>query len=291
MAENPIVKEAVETALEIVQEYCPPEEFDTEQKRKELQEAAEAVAKEELDKKSAFEFVHTSQTNDNLHKLVSQTLAQHASSEQLRMIKTGLQIPSYRINFRFEKGKYHADITKSAAKYMDSVKLDTAENFATISGLQIASIVVEAIGLVLSIIGISVPEGKMAEVAAKMAKQLYQSPTVLKAIEVLKRVFSSAGSSSTSKATAVWELLKAVWEDKQHGNIFTQIVKLLLSDWSAWDIAKAVVKITALIVAAVASGGTALIAKIVLALMSAYEFTKKVTNLKELDEIRAAAEV
>ena len=207
------------------------------------------------------------------------------------MIKTGLQIPSYRINFRFEKGKYHADITKSAAKYMDSVKLDTAENFATISGLQIASIVVEAIGLALRILGITFPEGKMAEVAAKVVKQLSQSPTVLKAIEVLKRVFSSAGSSGTSRASAVWELIKAVWEYKQHGKILIQIVKLLMSDQDGWDFAKAVVKITALIVVAIGTGGTVLIAQIVLALLSVYEFTKKLMNLKELDEIRAAVKV
>lgn len=99
MAENPIVKEAVATALKVSKEHCLLEEFDTERKRKELQEAAENMAREEVSKKSAFEFVHTSQSDANLHKLVSQSLAQHASSEQLQMIKTGLQIPSYRLNF------------------------------------------------------------------------------------------------------------------------------------------------------------------------------------------------
>ena len=142
----------------------------------------------------------------------------------------------------------------------------------------------------MSIIGISISEAKMAEVAAKMAKQLSQSPAVLKIIEVLKSAFQSGGSD-TSKATAVWELLKTVWDYKPQGNIFIQIVKLLMSDWNAWDIAKAVVKITALIVAAVGSGGTTLIAMIVLALVSAYEFTKKIMNLKELDEIRAEVKV
>ena len=77
----------------------------------------------------------------------------------------------------------------------------------------------------------------------------------------------------------------AVWNLNGH-NVLITIVKLLLSDLGPIDIAIAVAKIVALIVAAVASGGAALVAKIVLALASAYEFVKKILNMNELDAIR-----
>ena len=117
-----------------------------------------------------------------------------------------------------------------------------------------------------------------------------ESPTVIKAVEALKKAFSGADSGS-SKAKAVWELIKVVWEYKEDGKLFIEIVKLLLSKLSWWDSALVVAKITALIVSAIGSGGAALVADIVLALMSAYEFTKKILNLKELYEIRAAVKV
>ena len=165
------MKEAVETALKAVRKSFP-KQYDAEIKNdhaklKELEQGARAVAQEQVENKLAFDFIHTPQSDQDLQKLVSQTRAQYTSSEQLQQIQRGLQIPSYRINFRFENDSYHADITKSGAKYMDSVKLNVAENFASISGLQIASIVVEVAGLALSIIGITVPAEKMAEVASK----------------------------------------------------------------------------------------------------------------------------
>lgn len=258
---NPVVDKAVQEALSVLKETFPEEyqKLQSDQKE-ELVALATAVAEGEVHDRPI-------------------------PSDRVELIKKGLQIPSYRINFRYEKGNYHADITRSAVKYLDSIKLDTSGAFLQISGLQIASIVVEAIGLVLSIIGISVPEEKMAEVAAKVAKTLMESPAIKAAVETLKKVFGNGGSSTKSKAHAVWELLKAVWEYRTHGNIFITIVKALISSLSIWDIVKAVVKITALIVAAVASGGAALVAKIVLALGSAYEFIKKIFNLNELDAI------
>jgi len=54
---------------------------------------------------------------------------------------------------------------------------------------------------------------------------------------------------------------------------------------STWDWIKTAGIVTAMIIAAIGTDGAALIAKVVLALNSAYEFIKKLTNLSELDDI------
>ena len=54
--------------------------------------------------------------------------------------------------------------------------------------------------------------------------------------------------------------------------------------WLDW--AKTIAIVTATIVAAIATDGVALIAKIALAVNSAVEFAKKLSNLHELEEIK-----
>lgn len=283
-----IVERAVQAALDAVRDNLP-EDYEKLQKdpakKKELIAAAKAVAEAQVNGQGAFSFIGIHQPPEELTKLLSEKLPKYVASGRVELIKKGLQIPSYRLNFRHEKGNYYVDITKSGVKYLDSIKLDTTVNAEKASGLQIASIVVEAVALLLSIVGIVVPEEKIAEVATKIATAIAESPAVKKAIEVLKNVWGSGGSGS-SKAKAVWELIKAVWGYRTHGNIFIQIVKLLVSGMSWWQIVKTVGVITAMIVAAIATDGIALIAKIILALNSAYEFGKKILNLNELDEIR-----
>ena len=257
---GPIVQKAVQEALRVAKEEYP--ELDKDDKKiQELTEAATAIA----------------------NTVVNQT---PASGEQLVKIEQGLQLYSYRLNFRQEGGQFYSDITAGGGnRYLDSIKLDTTNAFESVSGLQIASIVVEVVALILSIVGITVPEEKIAQVAKSVAKALLDSPAVKAAIAALKKAFSSVGSGS-GKAEAVWNLIKAVWEYRKQGNIIIKIVKGLLSGLSWWKIAKIVAEVTAMLVAAFASGGAALIAKILLALKSAYEFAKKISNLNELDEIR-----
>ena len=286
---HPVVSKAVKEALEVVKDTFPEQYQKLQEdpvKKKELIAVATAAAEEEVNQQDAFSFTEqqTQQTPAELQKLLSKKLATYLPSDRVELIKNGLQIPTYRLNFRHEGGVYYVDFTKSGEKYMESITLDTAEGFSTASAFQIASIVVEAIALIMSIVGISVPADKIAKVAAKVTKVLSESPAVQAAIKVLQKVFSSGGSG-TSKATAIWELVKAVWNLNGH-NVLITIVKLLLSDWGPIDIAIAVAKIVALIAAAVATGGAALIAKIVLALASAYEFVKKILNMNELDAIR-----
>ena len=208
---HPVVSKAVKEALEVVKDTFPEQYQKLQEdpvKKKELIAVATTAAEEEVNQQDAFSFTEqqTQQTPAELQKLLSKKLATYLPSDRVELIKNGLQIPTYRLNFRHEGGVYYVDFTKSGEKYMESITLDTAEGFSTASAFQIASIVVEAIALIMSIVGISVPADKIAKVAAKVTKVLSESPAVQAAIKVLQKVFSSGGSGA-SKATAIWELV------------------------------------------------------------------------------------
>jgi len=286
MATDPteIVKKAVQGALEVIKDIDPEGWTKLQKNSQELQQVTQAATKaaeEEVNLIDKFD----RHPPEELGRFASETLVKHLPSSRIDMIAKGLQIPTYRLNFRHENNTFFADITKGGDKYMDSIRLATVEDISFASGLQIASIVVEAVLLVLSVVGISVPEEAVAKVARQLANTIMESRAVKAAVEVLKKVWSSGGSSG-SKAAAIWDLIKALWEYKTHGNVLWQIIKGLCSNMSWLDWLKTAAIISATIIAALASGGTALVAKIALALNSAYEFGKKIYNLQELDEIK-----
>lgn len=283
-----IVKDTVQKTLDILKEHYPEDIKKLEAdpaKKQEVVQVAKKVAEDEVHHQATFSFLTKQQESKDVFDLVSKKIAEHLPSSQIEMITKGLEIPTYRLSFRKENASYHVDFSKkSGEKCMDTIQLSSLANLATVDGLQIASIVVEVIGLLLSIVGIAVPEEVMAKVAQKFATVIMESSAVKAAVEAIKKVFGSGGSG-TSKATAIWNLIKALWQYKAH-SIFMQIVKALCNNMSWLDWLKTAAMITALLVAALATDGLALIAKIVLALNSAYDFIKKVTNLNQLDEIR-----
>jgi len=286
-----IVKKAVQGALEEIKDIDPEGWTKLQKNSQELQQVTQAATKaaeEEVNlHTTACELIDKFDRHppEELGRFVSETLAKHLPSSRIDMIAKGLQIPTYRLNFRHENNTFFADITKGGDKFMDSIRLATVEDVSFASGLQIASIVVEAVLLVLSVVGISVPEEAVAKVARQLANTIMESRAVKAAVEVLRKVWSSGGSSG-SKATAIWDLIKALWEYKTHGKILWQIMKGLCSNMSWVDWLKTAAIISATIIAALASGGAALVAKIALAVNSAYEFGKKISNLQELDEIK-----
>ena len=81
------------------------------------------------------------------------------------------------------------------------------------------------------------------------------------------------------------KLLRQFSTSKAAG-ILWKIIKGLCSNMSWYDWVKTAGIVTAMIVAAVATDGVALIAKIILVLNSAYKFFKKLTNLSELAALK-----
>ena len=212
-------------------------------------------------------------------------LARHLPPQRIKMIKEGLTIPTYKINInRREKGKPTVDFTRDGKTFKPTIELATLNDIDYAKMLQYASIIVEAVLLVLQAVGIKVEvsESVIDKVAQDTVQAVENSSLLQKAVENLQKVFEDSSSSAIQKATAIFYLIK----DSYSASILWNIIKGLCSNMSTWDWIKTSGIVTAMIVAALATDGAALIAKIILALNSAYEFVKKVVNLTELDSIK-----
>ena len=125
-----------------------------------------------------------------------------------------------------------------------------------------------------------VSESTIMKTAEEIIPIIQQSSALQKAVQALE---AAAESGST------WDIAKAIFnliKDSYSSGILWKIIKSLCSNMSTWDWIKTIGIVTAMIIAAIATDGLALIAKIVLALNSAYEFIKKLTNLNELKTVR-----
>ncbi len=143
----------------------------------------------------------------------------------------------------------------------------------------------EAVLLVLKAVGIQVTASdSVIDKGAQETVEAVESSSVLKkAVEELQRVFEDSSSTVLQKAKAIFYLIK----DSFSAGILWKITKGLCANMRYWDWIKTAAKVTAMIIAAIGTSGGALIAKIVLALKSAYELiTKKLDNVTELDSIK-----
>ncbi len=278
MAANNTIEKVLITTLEQFEKYANPADFkavkDDSKKMDELITVIRNAAKEYLQ----LEQIPGVDKNPT-------ELEKHLPPHRIEMIKEGLTIPTYKINITKTgaRGNHSVDITRDGKLFKPSRELVTLEdiNWATI--LQYASIIVEAVLLVLSAVGIkvAVSESVIDKVAQETAEAVESSSVLQKAVQELQRVFEDSSSTAFQKAKAIFYLIK----DSYSAGILWNIIKGLCVNMSYLDWIKTAGIVTAMIVAALATDGVALIAKIVLALNSAYEFVKKLANLTELDSI------
>ena len=188
-----------------------------------------------------------------------------------------------RLNKRPE-GHVCVDITRDGKEFMPSINLKAMglKGVMDASWLQMASVIVEAVLLVLSAVGIkvSVSESVIQSTAEEVVGTVESSSLLQKALQQLEEAFENG--SAYDKAKAIFYLIK----DSYSAGILWTIIKSLCSNMSTLDWLKTAGIVTAMIIAALATDGAALIAKIVLALNSAYEFAKKVANLVELKALK-----
>jgi hypothetical protein len=149
---------------------------------------------------------------------------------------------------------------------------------------QYASILVEATLLVMSAVGISVsPSAKAVDKAVEEAAQAIQSSSKLeKALEAFVTAWNNAGGSAYQKAKALFFLIKA----SNAGGILWKIIKAVCSNMAWYEWLETAAKVTAMIIAALATDGVALIAEIALIVLSAIDFARKIANLNQLETIK-----
>lgn len=273
-----IVERAVNAALADIEKYAPQDfkklQADPEKKRA-LVLAVRQAAEEEV--KLAGEFRTQPSVN------VKERLSKHLPEHRVELIRTGLQVPTYRLDISKKADGHHwVDITRNGKKFMESKKLNTASAVDASSWIQIASIIVEAVLLVMQAVGITVEvsEQVITKTAEEIIPVIESSSQLQRAVQALRE--AAEGGSNWEIAKAIFNLIK----DSYSAGILWQIIKSLCSNMSWLDWLKTAAIVTAMIVAALATDGAALIAKIILALNSAYEFIKKLTNLGELEALK-----
>ena len=273
-----IVERCVTTALADIEKYAP-EEFEKLEKdptvKKSVVKAARDAATEHL--KLAEEF--STKPTENIEERLSKHLPKH----RVDLIKTGLQVPTYQLNIaRRSDGHHWVDIIRDGKPFMESIKLDTAASIEKASWIQIASIIVEAVLLVLQAVGIkvAVSEQTIERTARKIVSVVESSSQLQKAIKALEK--AAEKGSIGDIAEAIFHLIEACFST----GILWEVIESLCSNMSIWDWIQTVVIVTAEIIAAIGTGGASLIAEIILALDSAYEFIKKLTNLRTLKELK-----
>ena len=276
-----IVERAVNGAFEKVQKYAP-EEFKQilqadPQKKEIFRKAVKEAAEEEV--QLAAKFGAKTSTPEDIAKI----LKKHGYSEdRLELVKSALQVPTYRLDIsKKQDGHYWVDITRNGKKFMNPICLDSVSSIDQSKWVQIASIIIEAVLLVLQAVGIklAVSESTILKTADEIIPVIQKSSQLQKAVEALKE--AAKGGSKWEIANAIFNLIK----DSYSASIFWKIIKSLCSNMSTWEWLETAGIVTTMIIAAIATDGVALIAKVVLALNSAYEFIKKLTNLRELDDI------
>lgn len=142
-------------------------------------------------------------------------------------------------------------------------------------------IVVGAVSLVIQAVGIAVSVDKltMERTVTRTAEAIRRSSAFQKAIQAFTNAWREAGNSKMKKATAILLLVK----DTSAAGLLWTIIQSLCSSMSKWDWAKTSLKLSAMIIAAIASEGLALIGKIALVVLGAIDLAKDIEEAITLE--------
>ncbi|XP_061178452.1 uncharacterized protein LOC133187109 [Saccostrea echinata] len=176
------------------------------------------------------------------------------------------------------------DITSTAAtfqrgnrKFLEPIQLSSIEAITAATIYQIASIFIESVFLVLGAIGIKVSydEALMRKIIEEILP-VVQQPAFRRIIDEFVETW--AAGNAWGKAKAIFNLLK----DTYSFGIFWKVVKIAFSEMSWMERIKNIALVATMIVAALATDGIALIAKIALSVNDAYNLAKKIINMIRL---------
>ncbi|XP_071832697.1 uncharacterized protein [Apostichopus japonicus] len=273
-----LVEKAVTAVLEDIAKYAP-EEY------KKLN--AEPAKKEKIIQAARETATETLKITDELRnqpKDISARLSKHLSDERIQLIRGGLEIPTFRQEIaKREDGKHWLDITRDGKQFLPSRAISTALDVDWGSDMQYASILIEAVLLVMSAVGISVSpsESEMQQAVKEAAKAIQANLKLQKALVDFVTAWDSA-DSAYGKAKALFSLIMAI----NSAGILWTIIKSLCSNMAWYEWLETSAKVTAMIVAALATDGAALIAEIALIVLDAVDFARKIANIIQLSEIK-----
>lgn len=274
-----IINQSVEDSMLELEQYAP-EEYKAivadPMLDEEIREAASKAASEEV--KLAEEFAI--RPDEDIRK----RLEKYLPEDGIKLIEESLTIPTFSMEIiENSPGTYVAQFTREGEEFLPEIELNTAADIDWAKIIQYASIVIEAVMLAMQAAGIkaSVSRSTMNATVKETAKTIKQASEFRRAIHAFTISWRKAGSSKLGRARAIVTLLS---ETKAAGILWT-IIKSLFRNMSWWEWIKTAAMVSAMLIASLASGGAALVAKIVLALFAAAALVQKIANVVKLEEI------
>ena len=181
--------------------------------------------------------------------------------------------------YRIEIADSVATLTFADGTDFETIQLNTQADIDYATRMQVASIIIEGVLLFLKIVGLGIEVSN--EIKKTCSKEIVEELAASSAFEQAWAKFLSEwdiADNPFSQAKALFHLLK----DTYTLGILWTIIETLYTGKGWWDWIKAAAIISAMIIAAHATGGLALLAKIALALKSAFDFINKIKNLQQL---------
>ena len=280
MTDKEIIENAVrETMVEL--EQRAPIQMQRLRKDREKHEKVVRVARE-----AATEQVTLAKEFANQPSDILALLRKHLPEDRIKMIQEGLTHLTYRLDIiKSGDGHHTVNISREGEKFVPSRNLLTVADIDWASIMQYASIVVEGVMLVLSAIGISPSPsaGTVEKATEEVAQVLKNSSKFQKVLEDFVHAWDSA-SGATGKAKALFYLMK----DTYSVGVLWTVIKALCSNMPWYEWLETAAKVTAMLIAALATDGVALIAEIALIVLSAFDFIKKIANISELKALKSS---
>jgi len=232
---------------------------------------------------AAEEFWLSKELSDKPKEEQVKTLQKLLTPIQILDIQNGLKIPTFTMKISGNKNIYHASFTRDGQKFRDTIALNSSEEVLAASWIQWGSIFLEVVLFIISCIGIrtSLTASQTAKIAEDASQEIASSGVLQQACAKFKEAWNT-NVGDFDRAKEIFKFLKNV---HSASSILHQTIKAIIDTMSWWKRAEAFALVAAQITAAFLTDGAALIAKILLALHSAYTFGKKLKNLSELDDI------
>ena len=260
---------------ELVKYLSIPEKY-----KKEIVEVLKEAAKKEATLKTKMVPMIDNKNMRDVEREMSAIIGQ----ERVNLIKKSFAIETYTMKFA-EKGDDQSvvQIHRKGKEFQPERMLMSINEIQSATELQWASLVVELFLFVLSCVGIGVDlseteMGTLVQEVESLVRELKFQEALINFVDA----WNKAGDNAWGKARAVFSFLADIYEL----DLFWKIIKLILQDMSTWETIKAMGEVAVTIVAAFATGGLALIARIALAVNSAVHLAEKIANLNTFSKMK-----
>lgn len=204
-------------------------------------------------------------------------LLSHLPQERIDLIRHSFDIQTFYPSV--DKEEKFCEFLRDGVPVWPKIQIDTEEGLRSANIATVATILVECVCFILNLVGASPPQKAILAAVNVATKWLDKSTSatseLTSPIESMKEAFRN--HDFTKLATLIVGLIIKLFKDfRSH---FWEIVKTLMSNMSWFDWVLFAAKLAAFVLAMIASGGVAVVARIVKIIIDAASFLLKLKKL------------